>query len=142
MSHLKYNSYPGLGVQNLQNFHYNQAVRIPAGADRVEIAGQGGWNPTTRAIHSDLLDEIDQAFANVQLALQDAGLKAGWNGVFRVNSYHVGFDGDQERVLGRMVENLKKWCPGHAPLWTCVGVTALGMEGMRVEIEVVAVDEK
>ena len=41
MSHLKYNSYPGLGVQNLQNFHYNQAVRIPAGADRIEIAGQG-----------------------------------------------------------------------------------------------------
>jgi enamine deaminase RidA (YjgF/YER057c/UK114 family) len=79
----------------------------------------------------------------VQLALQDAGVKAGWGGVFRVNSYHVGFEGDgRDRVMGRMVENLKKWCPGHAPLWTCVGVTALGMKGMRVEIEVVAVDEK
>jgi enamine deaminase RidA (YjgF/YER057c/UK114 family) len=75
----------------------------------------------------------------VQLALQDAGVKAGWTGVFRVNSYHVGFEGDgRDRVMGRMVENLKKWCP----LWTCVGVTALGMEGMRVEIEVVAVDEE
>jgi hypothetical protein len=41
MSHLRYSSYPGLGVQMLQNFHYSQAVRISAGADRVEIAGQG-----------------------------------------------------------------------------------------------------
>jgi hypothetical protein len=41
MSHLKYSSYPNLGVENLEYFHYNQAVRIPAGADRVEISGQG-----------------------------------------------------------------------------------------------------
>jgi len=43
MSRLQYSSYPGLGVQNLQNQHYNQAVRIPAGADKVEIAGQGKY---------------------------------------------------------------------------------------------------
>jgi enamine deaminase RidA (YjgF/YER057c/UK114 family) len=148
----------------LQNFHYSQAVRIPAGADRVEIAGQGkithspsthtespiksnqpktgGWNTTTSEIPSDLLEEIDQAFANVQLALQDAGVKEGWKGVFRVNSYHAGFEReeDRERVLERLVENLNKWCPGHAPIWTCVGVAALGLPGMRVEIEAVAVD--
>lgn len=184
MSNLKYSSYPGLGAQNLQNFHYNQAVRLPAGADRVELAGQGtlqitigkkgthrrhtpqkriahpphheptnltltnpsftliigGWDPSNGNIRSDLLEEIDQAFSNVQLALRDAGVEEGWKKVFRVNSYHVGFEGDQERVLGRMVKNLKEWCPGHAPVWTCVGVTALGMPEMRVEIEVVAVD--
>jgi enamine deaminase RidA (YjgF/YER057c/UK114 family) len=91
-----------------------------------------------------LLEEIDQAFSNVQLALQDAGVKEGWGGVFRVNSYHVGFEGEEnkEEVLGRLVENLKKYCPGHAPIWTCVGVAALGLPGMRVEIEAVAVDEK
>lgn len=52
----------------------------------------------------------------------------------------MGFEGNQDRVLGRMVENLKKWMPGHAPVWTCVGVTALGYPAMRVEFEVVAID--
>lgn len=41
MSHLKYHAYEGTGQHNLEAYHYNQAVRIPAGADRVELAGQG-----------------------------------------------------------------------------------------------------
>lgn len=41
MSHLKYSAYEGVGANNLKTYHYNQAVRIPAGADRVELAGQG-----------------------------------------------------------------------------------------------------
>lgn len=91
---------------------------------------------------SDLLEEIDQAFSNVELALKDAGVSGGFNSVFRINSYHVGFEGDQGKVLGRMVENFTKYMSEHAPIWTCVGVTALGMPEMRVEIEVVAFDGK
>lgn len=91
---------------------------------------------------TDLLEEIDQAFSNVELALKDAGVKDGWKAVFRVNSYHAGFEGDQERVMGKMVENFGKYMPGHAPIWTCVGVTALGLPEMRIEIEVVAFDGK
>jgi hypothetical protein len=41
MSNLKYHAYEGTGKHNLETYHYNQAVRIPAGADRVETAGQG-----------------------------------------------------------------------------------------------------
>ena len=41
MSHLKYSSYEGTGVYNVKAYHYNQAVRVPAGADRVELSGQG-----------------------------------------------------------------------------------------------------
>ena len=80
----------------------------------------------------------------MQLAFQDAGVKEGWKGVFRVNSYHAEFEKEEvrEKVLGRLVENLKQYCPEHAPIWTCVGVAALGLPGMRVEIEAVAVDGK
>lgn len=69
-------------------------------------------------------------------------MQAGWKSVFRVNSYHVGLEGQQEEVLGRMVENFKKYMPDHQPVWTCVGVTVLGEPEMKVEIEVVAFDEK
>lgn len=41
MSNLQYHAYEGVGTHNLKAYHYNQAVRIPAGADRVELAGQG-----------------------------------------------------------------------------------------------------
>jgi enamine deaminase RidA (YjgF/YER057c/UK114 family) len=39
-----------------------------------------------------------------------------------------------------MVRNFKKYMPSHKPIWTCVGVTRLGTDDMRVEIEVVAHD--
>ena len=41
MSHLQYYAYEGAGVHNRKAYHYNQAVRIPASADRIELAGQG-----------------------------------------------------------------------------------------------------
>lgn len=41
-----------------------------------------------------------------------------------------------------MVRNFKKWMPDHQPLWTCVGVSRLGEDDMRVEIEVVALDKE
>jgi enamine deaminase RidA (YjgF/YER057c/UK114 family) len=41
-----------------------------------------------------------------------------------------------------MVRNFKKWMPDHQPIWTTVGVTRLGEDDMRVEIEVVALDEE
>lgn len=34
-----------------------------------------------------------------------------------------------------VIRNLQKWCPGHGPLWTALGVEKLAEEGMVVEIE-------
>ena len=45
-----------------------------------------------------------------------------------------------DEVIAIMVRNLKKWVPDHEPIWTCTGVTSLGEEAMRVELEVVAHD--
>ncbi|KAK3721081.1 hypothetical protein LTR37_003371 [Vermiconidia calcicola] len=133
MSHLKYYSYKGYGESAREKSSYSQAVRV---GDRIECAGQGGWNPETKVIHREINAQIDQAFANVDLTLKDAGGK-GWSQVFRVNSYHIPLN---DEALEAMVRNFKKWMPDHQPIWTCVGVTRLGMDDMRVEIEVVAHD--
>lgn len=95
---------------------------------------EGGWNPSTGTIPRDINAQIDQAFANVDLNLRNAG-GAGWSQVYRVNSYHVPIN---DEALEAMVRNFRKWVPGHEPIWTCVGVTRLGEDDMRVEIEVVA----
>ncbi len=55
--------------------------------------------------------------------------------VFRVNSYHVPLNNES---IGAMARNFAQWMPNHKPIWTCVGVTRLGEDDMRVEIEVVA----
>lgn len=96
----------------------------------------GGWDPKTGVFPKEINAQIDQAFANVDLNLKDAGGK-GWSQVFRVNSYHVPIN---DEALAAMTRNFKKWMPDHSPIWTCVGVTRLGEDDMRVEIEVVALD--
>ncbi|KAF4839618.1 RutC family protein [Colletotrichum siamense] len=133
MSHLKYYAYEGVGERNLEKFSYNQAVRV---GDKIECAGQGGWDPKTGEFFKEINAQIDRAFENVELNLKDAGGK-GWEQVYRVNSYHVPIN---DEALAAMVRNFNKWMPNHKPIWTCVGVPRLGEDDMRVEIEVVAHD--
>ncbi|KAL1893856.1 hypothetical protein Cpir12675_003924 [Ceratocystis pirilliformis] len=130
MSHLKYYAYEGVGVNNKKKFWYNQAVRV---GDRIECAGQ---DPMTGVYKTEINAQIDQAFANVERCLRDAG-GTGWQQVYRVNSYHLPLNNE---ALDAMVRNFKNYMPDHQPIWTCVGVTRLGEDDMRVEIEVVAHD--
>ncbi|CAD0023164.1 unnamed protein product [Aureobasidium pullulans] len=91
----------------------------------------------TGEFYKEINAQIDQAFDNCELNLRHAGGQ-GWSQVVRVNSYHVPINNE---ALDAMVRNFKKWMPNHQPIWTCVGVPRLGEDDMRVEIEVVAVDE-
>jgi enamine deaminase RidA (YjgF/YER057c/UK114 family) len=66
--------------------------------------------------------------------LQDAGGE-GWKQVYRVNSYHVPMN---DEALKAMKAGFDKWMPDHKSIWTTIGVQRLGLDDMRVEIEVVA----
>lgn len=82
------------------------------------------------------MEEINQAFANVELALKDAGGR-GWSQVYRVRIFIVQTN---DEVIALLVQNLQKWMPDHKPVLTCVGVNQLALEGMRIEIEAFAHD--
>ncbi|KAL1859069.1 hypothetical protein Daus18300_009709 [Diaporthe australafricana] len=133
MSNLKYTTPAGHGKDNLERYRYNQVVRV---GDTIHISGQGGWDYATGVIHEDTEKQIDEAFANIDHILREAGGK-GWEQVFRVNSYHIPLD---DRALAAMTRNFDKWMPNHKSLWTCVGVVKLGAPDMKVEIEVQAYD--
>ncbi|KAK4185311.1 endoribonuclease L-PSP [Podospora australis] len=134
MSSLKYFTYPTYGDTLSDQFHYSQAVRVE---NRIEISGQGGWDPKTGTIPEDIAEEIDQAFSNVDLVLKTAGGK-GWSQVYRINAY-ITAGGFTEEGLGAFAASMKKWCgPDHRPLLTAIGASQLAFEEMRVEIEVVA----
>jgi enamine deaminase RidA (YjgF/YER057c/UK114 family) len=63
----------------------------------------------------------------------------GWEQVFRIKSYHVSIDNE---AIETTVHNLRKYMLNHKPVWTCIGVTGLAEDCMKVEIEVVAHDPK
>ncbi|WP_194903836.1 Rid family hydrolase [Catenulispora rubra] len=121
---------PGYGERKLELFHYSQAVRV---GNRVETAGQGGWNDDDE-FPEGIADEIARAFENVEQTLALAG--ADWQHVVHVNSYHLPLD---ETAVQTMAERFRHYLPGQAPIWTCIGVPALGDPRMRVEIRVTAV---
>jgi enamine deaminase RidA (YjgF/YER057c/UK114 family) len=121
---------PGYGERNLKLFHYSQGVKI---GNRLELSGQGGWNDDWEFPES-ITDEIAQAFRNVERTLAVAG--AGWEHVIHVNSYHVGLD---EEAVQTMSERFRHYMPDRAPIWTVLGVVALGDPKMRVEIRVTAI---
>ena len=121
---------PGYGERQLRTFHYSQAVKT---GNRIETSGQGGWNDDW-AFPEPLVEEISQAFRNVEQTLATAG--ADWQHVIQVNSYHVGF---ADEVNQAMTERFRHYMPDHAPIWTALGVAALGDPKMRVEIRVTAI---
>ena len=122
---------PGYGERLLDALHYSQAVKI---GNRVETSGQGGWNDDLQ-IPKSLEEEIAQSFRNVERTLATAG--AGWQDVVHVNSYHVGgFPPAVNETISRLY---RQHMPGHAPVWTQTGVSALGLPAMRIEIRVTAI---
>ncbi|MFG1640116.1 RidA family protein [Amycolatopsis sp. NPDC049252] len=126
---------PGYGPKHLEALHYSQAVRI---GDRVEISGQGGWDDNT-VFPESLEDEIVQAFENVERTLATAG--ASWTDVVAVDSFHIPTAADTigDDHTKVMVEQFRKRMGDRAPIWTQIGVAALGAPGMRVEIRATAV---
>lgn len=111
-----------------ERFGYTSAVRI---GNIVEISGQGGWDRDFNFIHKDLLDEVNQAFENVEYVLQSSG--TSWKNVYSVHSYFT--QPISEEVNNFMAHQFKSRC-ANPPLWTCLQVARLGDKRMRVEIEV------
>jgi enamine deaminase RidA (YjgF/YER057c/UK114 family) len=122
---------PGYGERLLKALHYSQALKI---GNRVETSGQGGWDDDL-VIPEALEDEIVQAFRNVERTLATVG--ANWRDVVHVNSYHVG--GFPPVVNETMAKLYRQYMPDRAPIWTQLGVEALGLPPMRIEIRVMAI---
>lgn len=122
---------PGFGEKFREHLHFSNAVKI---GNRVETSGQGGWNDELE-IPEAIDEEIAVAFRNIELILAKAG--ANWEHVVHVNTYHVG--GFPTIVNETIVKLYRQYMPNHAPIWTQVGVEALGLPTMRFEIRVTAI---
>lgn len=122
---------PGFGETFRRELHFSTAVKI---GNRVETSGQGGWNDDLQ-IPDSIEEEIAAAFRNIEIILEAAG--ATWDHVVHVNTYHVG--GFPPIVNNTIVKLYRHHMANHAPIWTQLGVEALGLPTMRFEIRVTAI---
>ena len=122
---------PGFGETFRNSLHFSTAVKV---GNRVETSGQGGWDDELR-IPEAVDEEISAAFRNIERVLAASG--ATWAHVIHVNTYHVG--GFPAVVNETIVRLYRQYMPNHAPVWTQVGVEALGLPAMRFEIRVTAI---
>ncbi|KAI5275357.1 hypothetical protein E4T47_01669 [Aureobasidium subglaciale] len=134
MSHLQYKAYAGWGETAAKSHNMSQIVRVPAG-DIVKMSGQGGWNPSTGEMVTDLGGEWAKAFDNVQHALQDIGAK-GWESVYKLTVYYTS---ENELAMKHAEENMWRCFPNHKPVVTMVMVKDLALPGMHVEVDAEAV---
>jgi enamine deaminase RidA (YjgF/YER057c/UK114 family) len=124
---------PGAGEFLRKEFAFSQIVKI---GDRLELSGQGGWRADF-TFPDNLELEYLQAFDNVEGLLRSVG--ATWANVIHVNSYHLPTDDDGGITKGvALTSKLMRERMPQAPIWTCIGVPALGDKSMHVEIRITA----
>lgn len=90
---------------------------------------------TISSFRSRLRKRSSRAFKNVERTLATAG--ARWPHVVHVNSYHVG--GFPPVINETMAKLYRHYMPDRAPIWTQLGIEALGLPTMRIEIRVTAI---
>lgn len=110
-----------------QRFHYSPGVRV---GDMLFIAGQVGRDAGLNVVVGKEA-QFAQAFENVKTVLEEAG--AGFDDVVEMVTYHTDM-----RDLALFMEVKDRYFTNRYPTWTGVGVTALAMPGLEVEIKCTA----
>jgi 2-iminobutanoate/2-iminopropanoate deaminase len=97
----------------------------------VFVSGQGGVDPKTGTIASDVEAQTEQCLTNVRAILEAAG--SGLQHVLRCGVFLVDM-----REFAQMNGVYARMFGDHRPARTTVQVAALPGEGLRVEIDAVA----
>jgi enamine deaminase RidA (YjgF/YER057c/UK114 family) len=127
MANPTFHNYASAEAQSIA-MHYSQAVILPGGT--IKTSGQGGWD-SNGSVADSAPEQVDLAFKNVDKALQAVDEGLSWKNVYAVRSYHINIDETAELVIAKF----KSEMGDRRPIWTCVEVSKLGIEGMVVEIE-------
>lgn len=117
------------GMESLfDKFHYAPAVKV---GDTLYISGQLGRDENLQVIEGAEA-QYNQAFENLKAVLAAAG--ATLENVVDLVTYHTDM-----RDLMRFMEVKNRYFMKDYPAWTAIGVSALAMPGLLVEIKATAV---
>jgi enamine deaminase RidA (YjgF/YER057c/UK114 family) len=118
-----------------QQFGFSQVVESTSGR-HLFLAGQGAFDKDFKLIGgTDLAAQTEQALRNIRHALAAAGAQVSDLTSLRI--YVVDYKGEDMTAIGGAIGRFFE--DGPPPAQTLIGVQALGLEGMRIEIEATAV---
>jgi enamine deaminase RidA (YjgF/YER057c/UK114 family) len=121
------------GLYNPTPNGYSHLALFPPGWRIILPAGQGG-ETEDEELSDDFATQFKQALANVETVLKAANAKM--SDVAKINLLIVDHNKERFRVMTEEVERV--W-GNNKPAMTLIPVPALALEGMLVEIDVVAV---
>ena len=111
-------------------------VVTAAGGKMVFIAGQVAWDVKGELVgKGDLRAQATQAYTNLKAALAAAGATTA--DVAKLNTYVVNFKSTDLSVIREVRSQF--FPQENLPASTLVGVQALAMDGLLIEVEAVAV---
>jgi enamine deaminase RidA (YjgF/YER057c/UK114 family) len=126
---------------NLPNWEqsFSQIVVVSNGASRtVYISGQVSVDKDRNLVGAgDLRAQANQAFKNLQAALEFAGATA--SDVVKLNIYVKDYKPSDAPSIS---EAVRKYFPDEKPTSTWLGVRSLAEEGFLIEVDAVAVVER
>ena len=110
-------------------------VVTATGGKMVFIAGQVAWDAKGEIVgKGDLRAQATQVYENLKAALAAAG--ATFTDVVKMNTYIVNFKAADLPVIREV--RAKYFLQENLPASTLVGVQALAVDGLLIEIEVIA----
>lgn len=112
---------------------YSHLAVFPAGWRVILPSGQGG-ETEDEVLSEDFATQFRQALANTETVLAAAGAKM--SDVAKITLLIVDHDTEKFRI---MTEEIERVWRGRKPANTLIPVPALALEGMLVEIDVIAV---
>lgn len=113
---------------------YSHMAVVPAGNTLVYISGQGGETADGNLVN-DFRAQVKQAFGNLATALAAQGLT--FRDVVKQTTLVVDHDEDRLKILGE--ETSLIWTDKKFPVNTLIPVPRLALNGMLIEIEMLAV---
>ncbi|MBI5923792.1 MAG: RidA family protein [Betaproteobacteria bacterium] len=119
-----------------QPFEFTQVVTVEGGRKTIYCAGQTAMGKDLAVVGvGDMARQAEEAYRNVLLALAAAGATPAQ--VVFLRNYVVGYNPSHIEVLNQA--RRKAWGPHQPPAATLLGVAALALPDILIEVEAVAV---
>ena len=113
---------------------YSHMASVPSHSELVFVAGQGGEDENG-TINADFRAQVKQAFRNIEMALEEAGLEM--KDIFKLTTLIVDYDASKHKIL--IEESELIWTDGLFPTQSLIPVHKLALEEMLFEVEAIAV---
>lgn len=124
------------GLYDPSSNAYTHMAVVPAGQTLVYVSGQGGETADGN-LAPDFRTQLRQAFENLGIALAAQGLTL----LDVVKQTTLVVDHTEARLAMLTEESLKIWRERKCPVNTLIPVPRLALDGMLIEIEVLAVKQ-